>query len=175
MESGTRQRVLVAALTVSLAGFGMWKTNEDLVLEAMIPTKGDVPTVGYGSTKYEDGTPVKMGDKVTPERAEILAFNLLTADAKFLQRSLPGVKLYQEEFDLYLDFIGQYGTGNWWKSSMRRELLAGNHKAACRSLLNWRFAAGYDCSTRINGHRNTRCWGVWERQLRRHNQCMELQ
>jgi len=66
----------------------------------------------------------------------------------------------------------QYGIGNWRRSSMRKNLLAGNYEAACHSLLEWRKAAGYDCSTTINGKPNKRCWGVWERQLERHQKCM---
>lgn len=70
-----------------------------------------------------------------------------------------------------MDFVGQYGMGNWRPSSMRRDLLAGNYVQACHDLLKYKYAAGYDCST----PGNKRCWGVWQRQLERHAKCMEAQ
>lgn len=166
-----RARVAVAALTLSLAGFATWQASEGFAPVAMIPTRGDVPTLGHGSTRYEDGSRVKMGDTITRDRASILARNLMTADEKRFAASLPGVKLHPEEFDEYMDFVGQYGIGNWRRSSMRRNLLTGDFVGACRSLLRYKFAAGYDCST----PGNRRCPGVWTRQLERHKKCMEAQ
>jgi lysozyme len=169
--SATRQRIAVTMLSVSLAGFGAWKVNEGYTDRAIIPTKGDVPTIGHGSTRYEDGTPVRMGDRITPPRAELLARNLLTQDEKYFAASLPGVGLHQVEFDLYMDFVGQYGIGTWRASSMRRDLLAGNYPQACTDLLKYRYAAGFDCST----PGNRRCPGVWTRQLERYAKCMAAQ
>ena len=171
MNTSTRQRLAVSVLTVSLAGFGAWKANEGYTDTAVIPTKGDLPTIGHGSTRYEDGTKVRLGDTITRPRAELLARNLMTQDERQFAASLPGVRLHQEEFDLYMDFTGQYGIGNWRASSMRRDLLAGNYAQACNDLLKYRFAAGFDCST----PGNKRCAGVWSRQLERHAKCMAAQ
>lgn len=167
----TRQRVAVGMLTVSLAGFGAWKASEGFTDTAVIPTKGDVPTIGHGSTRYEDGKPVKMGDTITRPRAELLARNLMTQDERQFAASLPGVKLHQVEFDLYMDFTGQYGIGNWRSSSMRRDLIAGEYAQACTDLLKYRYAAGFDCST----PGNKRCRGVWSRQLERSAKCKAAQ
>ncbi|SCW91832.1 glycoside hydrolase family protein [Pseudomonas sp. NFACC05-1] len=166
-----RSRVAVTLLSISAAGFGAWQANEGFTDHAVIPTKGDVPTIGHGSTRYEDGRPVQMGDTITRQRAEVLARNLNTQAEKEFAASLPGVKLYQEEFDLYMDFVGQYGMGTWRAGSPRRSLLAGDYVQACASLLKYRFAAGYDCST----PGNKRCPGVWSRQLKRYSQCMGAQ
>ena len=166
-----RQRVSVGLLTVSLAGFGAWKASEGFTDTAVIPTKGDVPTIGHGSTRYEDGKPVKMGDTITRQRAELLARNLNSQTEKQFAASLPGVKLHQVEFDLYMDFTGQYGIGNWRSSSMRRDLIAGEYARACTDLLKYRYAAGFDCST----PGNKRCWGVWSRQIERNAKCKAAQ
>lgn len=166
------KRVAVAMLSVSLGAFGTWKASEGFTDHAVIPTQGDVPTIGHGSTHYEDGSPVKMGDVMTRPRAEQLARNLARKDENALRASLPaGTRLYQAEYDVYVDFIGQYGSGNWRGSGMRRNIIAGDYAAACGSLRNYRFAAGYDCST----PGNKRCWGVWTRQLQRYNTCMGAQ
>ncbi|MDH0639083.1 glycoside hydrolase family protein [Pseudomonas sp. GD03860] len=166
-----RQRVAVTLLTMSAAGFAAWQAHEGFTDVAVIPTKGDVPTIGHGSTRWEDGTRVRMGDTITRQRAEVLARNLNSQAEREFAASLPGVKLHQEEFDLYMDFVGQYGIGTWRASSMRRDLLASNYPQACHDLLKYRFAAGFDCST----PGNRRCAGVWARQLERHAKCIEAQ
>ncbi|CAE6949615.1 Lysozyme [Ectopseudomonas oleovorans] len=183
----SRARVLVTSLVLSAAGLAGWIASEGdspvvekdgvELLAPHIPTKGDVPTIGHGSTRYEDGTRVTLADPpITRERAEQLARALHSEEERRFQASLPGVKLYQEEYDLYLDFIGQYGIGNWRKpKSPRTWLLKGDYAGACDALLNWRFAAGYDCSTLVNGRPNKRCWGVWTRQLDRHAACWSAQ
>ncbi|PMX29369.1 lysozyme [Pseudomonas sp. MPR-R2A7] len=166
-----RQRIAVGLLSISAAGFATWQASEGLTTTAAIPTKGDVPTIGHGSTRYEDGSPVRMGDTITPQRAEVLARNLNSQAEKQFAASLPGVKLHQDEFDIYMDFVGQFGMGTWRAGSPRRDLLAGNYAQACHDLLKYRFAAGFDCST----PGNKRCWGVWTRQLERHAKCMAAQ
>ena len=91
-----RQRIAVAVLTLSSAGFAAWKADEHFVDRPTIPTKGDVPTLGYGSTRYEDGRRVQMSDPpITRERGEQLARNLLNRDEKIFRASLPGVKLHR--------------------------------------------------------------------------------
>lgn len=170
--TANKVRSLVAALAVSAAAFSTWQASEGWTGTAVIPTQGDVPTIGHGSTHYEDGTPVRMGDTITRPRAEQLARNLMSADERALRASLPDdARLFQAEYDVYLDFIGQYGIGNWRNSSMRRYVANGQYAAACDALLLYRRAAGYDCST----PGNKRCWGVWTRQQARHSKCMAAQ
>ena len=97
----TRQnlmRVAVAALTLSAAGFATWTASEGdgptsaradgvVVHHPYIPTAGDVPTIGHGSTRYEDGTPVRLTDApITRQRAQQLARNLHSEEeSKFKQ------------------------------------------------------------------------------------------
>lgn len=168
-------RIAVAALGLSMAGFIGITMKEGYTDKAVIPTKGDVPTLGFGSTVHEDGRRVQMGDTTTPVRALRTAQAHIARDEAKFRDSLPGVSLTQGEYDLYLDFTYQYGIGNWQQSGMRRNLLAGNYTAACNALLRYRFAAGYDCSTTINGQPNRRCWGVWTRQQERHAKCLAEQ
>lgn len=48
----------------------------------------------------------------------------VSKDEAFLKKSLPNVKLTQTEYEIYLDFIYQYGQSAWSGLSMRRLLLA---------------------------------------------------
>jgi lysozyme len=174
-------RVAVAGLALSAAGFIGIATHEYYVGEAMIPTKGDRPTIGLGSTFYENGAPVRMGDTIKPVRAiQIAGAHIAKEEAK-CRESLPGVALHQGEYDIYCgDWTYQYGSGAWMNSSMRADLLVGNYWRACQDLLAYRWMNKgkpdeFDCSTRINGQPNRRCWGVWARQLERYTTCMSMQ
>ena len=182
----TAARVLVATLTLSAAGFASWQASEGdgpttvrqdgvVLHHPYVPTAGDVPTIGNGSTRYEDGTAVRLTDPpITRQRAQQLARNLHSEEEARFKASLPGVLLYQGEFDLYMDFVGQYGMGNWRTSSMRRHLLAGDYLRACQALPQWRFQAGRDCRLPKNwGPKG--CKGVWTRQQKRHADCMAMQ
>lgn len=171
----SKLRIIVSALTLSAAGLIGIAVHEGYTDTAVVPTQGDRPTVGFGSTYRADGVPVRMGDRTDPVRALHTVSAHLAREEQQFRASLPGVALTQGEYDLYMDFVYQYGSGNWVGSTMRRQLLAGNYRAACDALLAWRKSAGYDCSTTINGQPNKRCWGVWERQRERHAKCLAEQ
>lgn len=55
------------------------------------------------------------------------------------------------------------------KSSMMRELNAGNAPKACDAILLYKYAAGKDCSD----PKNRTCPGVWVRRKETHKICME--
>lgn len=166
-----RARIAVGALALSASAFVALIQHEGYTDNAVVPVKGDVPTVGFGTTKRDDGTPVRMGDKTTPVRAVVRAAAHVSSEEERFRASLPGVALHQAEYDLYLDFLYQYGSGTWANSSMRRHLLAGEHRKACDALLLYRKVSGYDCST----PGNRRCPGVWSRQQERHEKCLAAQ
>lgn len=167
----SRARIAAAALALSASAFVAILSSEDYTDTAVIPTKNDRPTVGFGSTFRDDGAPVKMGDRITPVRAVQRAAAHVTKEEAAFRASIPAVELRQAEYDLYMDWTYQYGAGAWAKSSMRRELLAGHYRQACDALLLYKRSGGYDCS--IPG--NKVCAGVWTRQLARHKKCMEVQ
>ncbi|MFT4243544.1 MAG: lysozyme [Acidovorax sp.] len=194
MRGAVSPRMLVAGLSLSFAAFVGLAVHENYTNTAVIPTQGDRPTVGFGSTFHENGSPVKMGDTTTPVRALIKAQAHISREEAAFRDSLPGVALHQGEYDLYMDWVYQYGSGAWLKSGMRRELLAGRYAPACDALLDYRKLTSrrkegpgwvisqrdaqgapvrweFDCST----PGNKVCRGVWTRQQERHKKCMELQ
>lgn len=168
-----RTRMGIGALTLSAAALVAIWDHEGWTERAVIPVEGDVPTVGPGLTKRADGSPVQMGDTIKPLEGARRSLAHIQADEAKFKASLPGVELHPKEYDLYLDWMYQYGHGAWAKSSMRRHLLTGTggHYAACRSLLAYSKVAGYDCSTPFN----KRCGGVWTRQLDRFAICYAAQ
>lgn len=163
-------KISVALLAASAAFFSIVKNDEGFTAKPVIPVAGDRPTQGHGSTFKPDGTPVKMSDPaITRETADKWLHNDVSKREVAFKNALKGVKFSQAEYDLYLDFSYQYGTPTFTNSSMLRNLKVGKYKAACDSLLKYKFVAKRDCSIRSNG-----CYGVWTRQLERHKKCIEV-
>jgi GH24 family phage-related lysozyme (muramidase) len=167
-------RIVVAALSLSAAGLFALVKSEGYTETAVVPTKGDRFTVGFGSTFNEDGSPVKIGDKTNPVQAlqRTLAYTAKTDSAL---RQCVKVPLHQEEFDLLNNHSYQYGVNSTCSSPMVRRANIGDYAGSCHGYLDYKYAAGYDCSALVNGKPNKRCWGVWERSLWRHEQCMAVQ
>lgn len=162
---GNRVRTSVAALSLSAAAFVGILTREGYTDTAIIPTKGDVPTVGFGTTGG-----VRLGDRTTPVEAARRAL----ADTQQFEGQLKRcvhVPLHQAEYDVYVDLSYNIGGGAFCSSTIVQKLNAGDYRGACDAILLWRYAAGYDCST----PGNRRCAGLWADRLRTHAQCVEAQ
>jgi lysozyme len=82
-----------------------------------------VPTIGYGSTVYEDGTPVKITDgPVTKERAlKMLLHHLNKEVLKYLE-PLIKVDINQNQIDALGSLIYNIGIGNFKKSSVLKDI-----------------------------------------------------
>lgn len=156
-----------AALTAGAAFFAALLAHEGF-RSRPYRDSGGVPTIGIGSTQYPDGRRVSMSDKpVSKAEAVAIAKAHIGKDEAAFRGSLPNVRLTQGEYDLYLDFVYQYGQAAWQRSSMRRHLLAENHVQACHALLKYRFVGKRDCALAANN-----CRGVYRRQLERHKKCL---
>lgn len=114
-------------------------TYESFVPQAMLPLKEDRPTVGYGSTYYEDGTPVKLGDTITKERAQILLKNVADQTAQQMLKCLGDVPLYEYEWNAYVSFTYNVGTKAFCSSTLLKKLKQHppDYAGACKELLRW--------------------------------------
>ncbi|RUT37769.1 glycoside hydrolase family protein [Acinetobacter baumannii] len=181
MSNKTKLFVVGSTLAAAFGGLFIYGPSDQQVQatalkegytpKPVIPVKGDRPTIGNGTTFYPDGRTVKMTDPaITRKQAfEYLKFTM-NKDAKAFNKTLLNIPISQTEYDLYLDFTYQYGIGAWSSSSMLKNLKVGKYKAACDSLLKYKYVAKRDCSIRKNG-----CYGVWTRQLERHAKCIGAQ
>ena len=167
-------RLPVKFLQLSAMGFALLAGYEGFSYIATIPTKGDRPTHGFGSTIKEDGSPVKMGETITPQQAVIRSVTHIEKDEAGLKRCVTGA-MSQGEYDILVDFAYQYGSKAACNSSIVRHINAGNYTASCNAYTLYKFSAGYDCSTLVFGQPNRRCWGVWQRSLERRDKCLSLQ
>lgn len=164
------QRRNVIALSASAALLVSLVVSEGYTEKAVIPVKGDVPTVGFGMTYRPDGTPVQMGDRTNP-------IDAIQRSLSHIQKDEIGIKncvtapLSQVEYDLMVDFAYQYGVPTLCRSSMVKKANIGDYVGSCKAYLQYKRVNGYDCST----PGNKRCWGVWQRSVERYNECMEAQ
>jgi lysozyme len=124
-------RLSIAALRITAAALVGIAVHEAYRGTAYLPTPNDVPTIGFGTTEG-----VKMGDKITVERALIR----LLADAnKFesaVKRCAP-VPMFSHEFDAYVSLTYNIGEGAFCRSTLARKLNAGDYAGACREILRW--------------------------------------
>jgi GH24 family phage-related lysozyme (muramidase) len=164
-------RKTIASLTLSAAALVTLVMHEGYTDKAVIPIPGDRATVGFGSTFNTDGSPVKMGDTVTPQKALRMSLAHIGKDELNLKRCVTG-ELTQVEYDTLVNFAYWRGSGGACRSEVVKQINAGNYRASCEAYLNLdsRRAAGKDCKDPAN-----RCRGVWLRAQERHAACMSAQ
>lgn len=161
----SKAKVGIAALVLSAMGFVGLISEEGYTSTTVIPTKGDVPTIGFGTTGG-----VKLTDKTNPVAAAQRALKDVNAFEGALKRCVY-VPLSQEEYDIYVKFSYNIGSTNFCTSTVVKELNVRRYVSACNHILDWKKAAGYDCST----PGNTRCAGLWTRRLAANKACLEAQ
>jgi lysozyme len=116
---------LSAAALVGIAGWEGYKSV------AYIPVPGDVPTIGFGTTKG-----VKMGDSIDP----VTALQRKIRDVEVFEGAVKQcvkVPLAQHEYDAYLSLAYNIGSGAFCKSTLVRKLNAQDYEGACREILRW--------------------------------------
>jgi lysozyme len=166
------KRIQVAALALSAAGFIGIVMHEGYSDTAIIPIKGDRPTIGFGSTFNEDGSPVKIGDTITPQKAMRKSIAHIGKDELKLKRCVTG-DLSQAEYDILVDFAYWRGSGGACRSEVVANINKGDYIAACEAYenLDSRSVIGKrDCKLKENN-----CRGVWLRAQERKKKCMEAQ
>lgn len=125
------KRQEVAALTLSATALIAIVFHEGYRENAYIPVAGDVPTIGYGTTKG-----VKLGDKTDPLSALATAHR----DIKSFEgaiKSCVKVPLYQWEYDAYTSLAYNIGSSAFCGSTLVRLLNDGRYEDACRQILRW--------------------------------------
>ncbi len=156
-------RRAVAMLTLSAAALVGIVLHEGYTDRAVIPVKGDVPTIGFGTT---DG--VRLGDTTTPPKALERAL----ADVKKFEGALKTcvtVPLAQHEYDALVSFSYNVGSRAFCTSTLVRKLNAEDYAGACEELLRWRFYQDKDCA--LPEHTRL-CGGLVTRRQAEYRQCL---
>ena len=153
----SRNRIVMAALSLSAAGFAALVATEGFIGTARSPVPGDVATVGFGSTRHADGTPVKAGETITPTAAVKLAVRDVAVKEATLKTCIT-VPLHQYEYDAYVYLSYNVGPAAVCRSSIPKKLAAGDYEGACKTILDFRRVQGRDCSLPQNARF---CGGIW--------------
>lgn len=126
---------------VSKKAMELIKSFEGLRLRPYLCSAG-VPTIGYGCTYYEDGTPVSLKDPpITKKRAEVLLFVLL-GDFEFRVRKLVKIPLPEDAMGALISFSFNLGVGSLRASTLLRKLNSGDILGAADQFFRWNKAGG---------------------------------
>lgn len=104
-----------------------------------------VPTIGYGATYYEDGTPVTLKDApITRERAEeLLLWMIKTVYAPAVMRLFPNAdQLSPGLVAALIDFAFNLGPAALRNSTLRRKIIAGMMDEVPAEFMKWVKAGG---------------------------------
>lgn len=121
---------------ISRNGLKLIQEYEDFRAKAYLDIKG-VPTIGFGTTYYQDGTKVQLGDICTRSQAEAWFMNDCKALDAFLDRNVTQEKLTQNQFDALASFIYNVGRSAFIGSTMYRLIKLGKMKEAADEFLRW--------------------------------------
>jgi lysozyme len=163
-----RPRTAVAALGLSAAALVGLVLHEGYSDRAMIPVKGDVPTLGFGTTTRADGSPVRLGDTTTPPQALVRALRDVQQFEGALKTCVT-VPLAQHEYDAYVSFAYNVGPRAFCQSTLVKKLNTQDYPGACQELLRWRFFQGQDCAAPANARL---CGGLAKRREAEYQQCI---
>lgn len=124
-------RHTVTALSLSAAALVALAVSEGYSERAIIPVKGDVPTIGFGTTGG-----VKLGDTITPPQALERKLRDVAQFEGALKRCVT-VPLAQHEYDAYIQLSYNIGSGAFCGSTLVKKLNAGDYAGACGEILKW--------------------------------------
>src|SRR5882757_5871680 len=106
-------------MQISNNGLNLIKSQEGCVLHSYLDI-ASVPTIGYGTTYYPDGTRVTMHDLViTEQQAEDYLQHIVNITAKAVA-TMVIVELTQSQIDSLIDFSYNLGTGALHGSTLLR-------------------------------------------------------
>ena len=128
-------------MKIQSRGLQIIKEFESLKLKPYLCPAG-IPTIGYGSTYYEDGTKVTLNDlPITEQRADELLANI--SDKFSIQVSkLLKVELNQNQFDALVSFSFNIGIGNLTTSTILKRINEKDFENASLEFAKWNKSGG---------------------------------
>lgn len=125
------ERRTVLSLTLSASALVGILLHEGYSDKAYTPVKGDVPTIGFGTTGG-----VKMGDTIKPPQAVARALVDVQRFEGALKQCVK-VPLHQYEYDAYVSLSYNIGSKAFCGSTLVKKLNAGDYAGACQQVLRW--------------------------------------
>lgn len=116
-------------MTLSSTGLYFIKSNESFRAHPYLDDAG-VPTIGYGTIVYPDGTHVTMHDEPISEvKGSLYILNDTGATVNAVNIMLKGIEQTQNQFDSLIDFSYNEGTPALHGSTLLRLIKAGEKDA----------------------------------------------
>lgn len=125
------ERRTLAGMALSASALVSILLHEGYSDKAYAPVKGDVPTIGFGTTGG-----VKMGDTIKPPQAVARALVDVQKFEGALKQCVK-VPLHQYEYDAYVSLSYNIGSKAFCGSTLVRALNAGDYAGACLQVLRW--------------------------------------
>ena len=121
------------------------KEFESLRLIPYLCPRG-IPTIGFGSTYYEDGVKVKLDDKpISKDRAEELLINTVnTFDKQVSSLISKNITLNQNQFDAIVSFAFNIGIGNFTTSTLLKKINKSDFTGASEEFKRWNKSGGVE-------------------------------
>jgi len=123
-------------MKLSEQGIKVIKSFEGLRLSAYRDVAG-VWTIGYGSTRYHDGKPVKPADKLADEQQADALFSNTLGQYEDAVNQYVKVTLTQSQFDALVSFTYNEGTGALKESTLLKRLNEKDYHGAADQFLVW--------------------------------------
>jgi lysozyme len=99
-------------------------------------------TIGIGSTRYADGSPVKANQALPNEEAALMLLTKTVASYEHTVNTI-GIELAQNEYDALVSLCYNIGSGNFVSSTLVKMLKAGEPKSeVAKQFLRWDKAGG---------------------------------
>lgn len=128
-------------MKLNKAGADLIKEFEGCKLQAY-KCSANKETIGYGNTFYEDGSPVKMGDTITKERADSL-FTLISDSFAAKVKPLINSAVTENQFAALVSFAYNCGITNLKSSTLLRKVNANpNDPTIASEFAKWNKAGG---------------------------------
>ena len=99
-------------------------------------------TIGYGSTRYESGAPVKPSDAPIDEARAISIMQSTLKSYEAAVTRYVTVKLTQNQFDALVDFAYNLGNKALLNSTLLKRINEGNFLAANNEFRKWVYGNG---------------------------------
>lgn len=124
-------------MTPSPACFDLIKSFEQFRPTAYLPTKNDVPTLGYGHTAG-----VRMTDTCTMPTAEAWLRQDVAAVVGDISNRCHDVPLSQHQFDALVSLVFNIGIGAFDASTLLRKLRTKDYGGAAAEFARWNKQGG---------------------------------
>lgn len=119
------------------AGIAIIKKWESFMAKPYLCPAG-VPTIGYGSTFYPNGTKVTMKDKaITKEEAHQLLVNSLVKTFEPQVDKAVVNEINDNQFSALVSFTYNMGIGNLESSTLLKKVNAGDYLGASKEFKRW--------------------------------------